>query len=160
MIRDQTLLPWDFIFYRHSSPPPNQQTQQEQWKKTTSCCARFAETQLVYRRGLNINMDVPPYVAISDLYANYVRSERIKVYSGRLTSISGSQLTITSDTSYVPSPAISRISYLPQDSIHRLHPAILPLTLLSDLDFSKSDTFLPFLLHRETLHPSFRTQDS
>ena len=149
-----TLLPWDFIFYRHLSQPPNQQTQQEQWKKTHELLRSICGDPVGLSAGSNINMDTPPYLAISDLYANYVRSERIKVYTGRLTSISGSQLTITSNTSYTLPSNITDIIFATG-----FHPSaastILPPTLLSDLDFSESDIFLPFLLHRETLHPSF-----
>ena len=149
-----TLLPWDFTLYRHSSPPPNQQTQQEQWKKTHELMRAICGDPVGLSAGSNINMETPPYVAISDLYANYVRSERIKVSTGRLTSISGSQLTIASDTSYTLPSNVTDIIFATG-----FHPSaasnILTPSLLSDLDFSKSDNFLPFLLHRATLHPSF-----
>ena len=96
-----TFLPSDFVFYRHSSRPPNQQTQQERWKKTHKLLHSICGDPVVgLSAGSNIKMDTPPYVAISDLYANYVRSGCIKVYTGRLTLISESELTITSDTSY------------------------------------------------------------
>ena len=151
-----TLLPSDFVLYRRSSQPRNQQTQQERWKKTHELMHSVCGDPVGLSPGSKIDMDMPPYVAISDLYANYVRSGRIKVHSGRLASISGSELTITSDTSSYTLPSnITDIVFATG-----FHPSsastILPPTLLSDLDFSKSDTFLPFLLHRETLHPSFR----
>ena len=150
-----TLLPSDFVLYRRSSQPHNQQTQQERWKKTHEFMRSICGDPVGLSPGSKINMDMPPYVAISDLYANYVRSGRIKVHTGHLASISGSELTITSDTSYTLPSNITDIIFATG-----FHPSsastIFPPTLLSDLDFSKSDTFLPFLLHRETLHPSFR----
>ena len=149
-----TLLPWDFVFYRNSSRPPNQQTPQEQWKKTHELLRSVCGDPVGLPPGSNINTDTPPYVAISDLYANYVRSERIQVHNGRLTSISGSQLTVTSDKSYTLPSNITDIIFA--TGFHSsAASAVLPPSLLSDLDFSESDTFLPFLLHRETLHPSF-----
>ena len=149
-----TLLPWDFVFYRNSSQPPNQLSQQEQWKKTHELLRSICGDPVGLPKGSTINMDTPPYVAISDLYANYVRSERIKVHTGRLTSISGSQLTVTSDTSYTLPSNITDVIFA--TGFHSSAAStFLPQKLLSDLDFSESDTFLPFLLHRETLHPSF-----
>jgi cation diffusion facilitator CzcD-associated flavoprotein CzcO len=150
-----TFLPSDFVLYRRSSQPHNQQTQQERWKKTHEYMRSICGDPVGLSPGSKIDMDMPPYVAISDLYANYVRSGCIKVHSGRLASIS-SELTITSDTlSYTLPSNITDIIFATG-----FHPSsastILPPTLLSDLDFAKSDTFLPFLLHCETLHSSFR----
>ena len=154
-----TLLPLDFVMYRRPPEPPQQHTQpptpQERWKKTHEFMYSICGDPVGLSPGSKINMDMPPYVAISDLYANYVRSGRIKVHSGRLASVSGSELTITSDTSSYTLPSnITDIIFATGFQASSA-PTILPPTLLSDLDFSKSDTFLPFLLHRETLHPSF-----
>ncbi|KIM36301.1 hypothetical protein M413DRAFT_449186 [Hebeloma cylindrosporum] len=149
-----TLLPWDFILYRRPSQPPNQQTQQERWQKTHAFMRSVGVNPVGLSAGSNVSMDTPPYVAISDQYTNFVRSGRIKVHSGRLASISGSQLTIVSDTSYTLPSNVTDIIFATG-----FHPSaattILPPTLLSELDFLESDSFLPFLLHRATLHFAF-----
>ena len=148
-------LPCDFILYRRRSQPPDQQTQQERWKKSHQFMRSVCGEPAGLSSGSNDYMDMPPYAAISDLYANYVRSGCIRIHTGRLASFSGSQLTITSDTgSYTLPSNITDIIFATG-----FHPssatAVLPPALLSDLDFSESETFLPFLLHRATLHPSF-----
>ena len=151
-----TLLPWDFVFDRNSLRPSIQQTPQEQWKKTHELFRSICGDPVGIPPGSGINMEMPPYAAISDLYANYVRSECIKVHAGRLTSISGSQLTVTSDTTYTYTLPSNITDIIFATGFRSLAPSsFLPPTLLSDLDFIESDTFLPFLLHRETLHPSF-----
>jgi hypothetical protein len=148
-----TIFPWDFVLYRCPSQLPNQQTQQERWKITHEVMHSICGDPVGLSPGSNINMNMPPYIAISDLYANYVRSERI--HSGHLASISGSQLTITSDTSSYTLPSIITDIIFATGFHPSSASAVLPRKLLSDLDFSESEIFLPFLLHRATLHPSF-----
>jgi hypothetical protein len=100
---------------------------------------------------MEVDMNMPPYAAVSDLYANFIRSGRITLYKGHLTSISGSSLKLSQQTS------------LPNDITHIIFStgfrpssssSILPPSLLSELEFSETDHFLPILLHRATLHPA------
>jgi len=150
-----TFLSWDFILYRRQSQLPDQQTQQERWKKTHEFMRSVCGEPAGLSSGSNDGMDLLPYIAISDQYANYVRSGRIKVHTGRLASFSGSQLTITSDTASYTLPSnitdiIFATGFNPLSAT-----TVLPQTLRSELDFSESQIYLPFFLHRATLHPSF-----
>jgi cation diffusion facilitator CzcD-associated flavoprotein CzcO len=149
-----SFFPLDLVLYRrqrHEQEPDP--TPEARWSRTNaylrSLCGDLSEIS----EHLKVDMDLPPYAAVSDMYTNFVRSGRIVLHTGHLTSISGSTLTTTP----VAEPSIpDNITHIifatgfrPSTSSNILSPS-----LLSALSFSETDHFLPFLLHRATLHPS------
>ena len=149
-----TFLPLDLVLYRRFPPPSDggDMSLQARWRKVNenlrSLCGGLGDVP-----EMNVDMDMPPYAAVSDMYANYVRSGHITLYSGHLSSISGSILAVDPSPKHPLPDDITDIifasGFRPSSSSH-----IFPPSLLSDLNFSETDHFLPILLHRATLHPS------
>lgn len=150
-----TFLPLDLVLYRrrHSQTTNDESSSQSRWRRANenlrSLCRELSDAS----EDMKIDMDMPPYAVVSDMYANFVRSGRIILYTGHLTSISGSTLALSPETSKLIPENITHIifatGFRPSSSSD-----ILPTELLSSLSFSKEDHFLPLLLHRASLHPS------
>jgi hypothetical protein len=102
---------------------------------------------------MKADMSSPPHVAVSDMYTNFVRSGRVILHKGHLSTVFGSNLNIDPERS---SP-LSNITDIIFATGFRPSSAstILPPSLLSSLDFSPNERFLPFLLHHGILPPSF-----
>ena len=147
-------LPLDLILYRRRPQTTNEDVPpQIRWRKVNENLRSFCGSLSDFSEEMKVDMDMPPYVAVSDMYANFIRSGRVTLHTGHLTSVSGSTLTLTPPT---PRPIPENITHIifatgfrPSSSS-----SILPSSLLSDLSFSEADHFLPILLHRATLHPS------
>ena len=147
-----TFLPLDLVLYRRHQPTISEDVSpQARWRKVNenlrSLCGELSDVS----ESMKIDVDMPPYAAVSDLYANYVRSGRIMLHPGRLTRITNSELTLNDQTTLPEeiNHIIFATGFRPSSSSNILSPSIL-----SALDFSEEEMFLPILLHRATLHPS------
>ncbi|KAL4899547.1 hypothetical protein BDW74DRAFT_183654 [Aspergillus multicolor] len=91
----------------------------------------------------------PPWVGISDHYAEFVRSGAIKTITGRVCSVSSEtgSGTINIETSDGTLPLVDVASivmatgFKPSESL-----SFLPQDVLSTLEYSKEDHFLPLIL--------------
>ena len=147
-----SFLPLDLVLYRRrSGRQPSDSSLQARWRMVNENLRAMCGDFSTISEEMEVDMNMPPYAAVSDLYANCVRSGRITLYKGHLTSISGSSLNLSPETS------------LPNDITHLIFAtgfrpssssSILPPSLLSELEFSETDHFVPILLNRATLHPS------
>ena len=144
-----TFLPLDLVLYRRLRPEQTNLSPQQRWARINgylrSVCGDLSSSS----DSMKVDMNMPPYVAVSDMYANSVLSGRITLHAGHLASISGSNLNLTSDTSLPPgiTHLIFATGFRPSSVS-----TILPPTLLSALNFSPTDRFIPFPLDRATLH--------
>ncbi|PWW72078.1 FAD/NAD(P)-binding domain-containing protein [Tuber magnatum] len=102
------------------------------------------------------HMSYTPWVAISDSYLEFVRSGAIKPVIGRLGGADGSTLrtntgeitdvdTILLGTGFYPSASLQR--FLPEDLYRDL--------TSNDPGLAEDSNFLPLLLYKQCLHPSF-----
>jgi len=147
-------LPLDLVLYRRFPSPSDGRdlSLQARWRKVNenlqSLCGGLGDVA-----EMNVDMDMPPYAAVSDMYANYVRSGHVTLYSGHLSSVSGSILAVHPSPKHPLPDDITDIifatGFRPSSSSHIFSP-----NLLADLNFCETDHFLPILLHRATLHPS------
>ena len=147
-----TFLPLDLVLYRRrSGQQPSDSSLQARWRLVNENLRAMCGDLSSVAWKMKVDMDMPPYAAVSDLYANFIRSGRITLYKGHLTSISGSSLHISQDISLPDdiTDIIFSTGFRPSSSS-----SILPPSLLSELEFSEKDHFLPILLHRATLHPA------
>ena len=148
-----TFLPLDLVLYRRHQPTIAEDISlQARWRKVNenlrSLCGDLSDIS----EDMKVDMSMPPYAAVSDMYANYVRSRRVTLHTGHLTSISGSTLNLAPITKNIPeniTHLIFATGFRPSSSSN-----ILPPSILTQLNFSETDHFLPVLLHRATLHPS------
>ena len=148
-----TFLPLDLVLYRRSRPEQTHLSAQERWRNTNEYLSSVCGDLSDFSDDMKVDMDMPPYTAISDMYANFVRSRRITLYTGHLTSISGSNLNLSPEKLPRLPPNITHLifatGFRPSSASTILSPS-----LLSALDASQTDNFIPFLLHRATLHSS------
>lgn len=148
-----TFLPLDLVLYQRRPPPSDDTPLQVRWRKVNeylySLCGGLGNVVPEMR----VDMDMPPYAAVSDMYANYVRSGKVSLYSGHLASVSGSSLKVDPPPKHPLPDDITHIifatGFRPSSSSHIFSPE-----LLSKLNFDEREQFLPSLLHRATLHPS------
>ncbi|KAL4945882.1 hypothetical protein BDV06DRAFT_209188 [Aspergillus oleicola] len=96
--------------------------------------------------------DRPPWMGISDHYAEFVRSGAIKTIAGRVVSTDKSGLGLTTIGIDTPSGQTSltgvaaivmATGFKPSDSL-----SFLPQYILSTLEYSKGDHFIPLILDR------------
>lgn len=96
------------------------------------------------------NSERPPWVGISDNYAGFVRSGAIKVMAGRAVSVEPSNTALKKLTIESPngSKCLNHVSaivmatgYSPSDSL-----SFLPQDILSTLEYSPEDQFIPLIL--------------
>ncbi|KAF8472827.1 hypothetical protein BDZ91DRAFT_715866 [Kalaharituber pfeilii] len=127
-------------------------------------------------------MRLPPYVVISDFYANFVRYGTVSLQRGYVTSIKPNkstgvwnslQISDKSPTSQILSGANPQHGHDPEtvNAVNDIDmiifatgynpttsfPSFFPQSLLRELSFEPSDNFLPFLLYKQMLHPSLIT---
>lgn len=147
-----TFLPLDLVLYRRRSDRQlSDSSPQARWRLVNENFRAMCGDLSSISNEMEVNIDMPPYGAGSDLYANFIRSGRVTLYKGHLTSISGSSLHISQEIS-IPSDITDIIfstGFRPSSSS-----SILPPSLLSELNFSETDRFFPILLDRATLHPA------
>jgi hypothetical protein len=145
-------LPLDVVFGRRFPISENPSPPQKRWKRRNEYFRSLYGDQSCIFGGTTVD-DMPPYVTVSDLYAHFVRSGRVTPYIGHLARVSGLDLTLTSEGA---SPLPSNITHIILATGFETlsEPNILPPSLLSDLNFSNTERFLPILLHRHTLHPA------
>jgi cation diffusion facilitator CzcD-associated flavoprotein CzcO len=152
-------LPLDNAFFRSSNLQHDQSKPlREQWKELNAYFLSVCGDQSVASEHLKVAMDDPPYVTISDFYSHFVRSGHITLHTGHVTAITPSRsnaLRISLDSS----------TTLPENITHVIFGTgfkaittskILPASLLAAIDFSPTDSFMPFLLHHSTVHPALR----
>ncbi|RPB27345.1 FAD/NAD(P)-binding domain-containing protein [Terfezia boudieri ATCC MYA-4762] len=122
-------------------------------------------------------MRLPPYVSISDSYANFVRSGNVKLERGYLASIKQDpktgqwnclEVSSRADVSETSPKEISRTliqgvdviifatGYKPTTSF----PPFLPQQILEELAYKPDDNFLPVLLFDHILHPALISYSS
>lgn len=92
----------------------------------------------------------PPWVGIADYYVEYIRSEAIKTVAGRACSVASPQpdkrtIDIQTPTGMASLTDVAAIvvatGFKPSDSL-----SFLPQDILSTLEYSKNDHFLPLIL--------------
>lgn len=126
-------------------------------------------------------MRLPPYIAISDSYANFVRSKEVHLERGYLTSIKRDSetgrwncLEISSTSSNVdhsvgipqgekPTKGINGVDmiiFATGFESTNSFPQFLPHEMLQDLSYDPDDNFLPALLYDQILHPSLMSYDA
>ncbi|RAK97122.1 uncharacterized protein BO80DRAFT_468030 [Aspergillus ibericus CBS 121593] len=151
-------LPLDFVFYDLARRPPGP----VEYNLTPLSTQQIRKSNAYFRSLLgddyakigsfgidsNENDDPqPPWIAIGDDYAEYVRSGFIKVTIGRVSSIdSSSTLTITLPNSEQQTISditaiITATGYTPFSALSFLSPSVL-----STLEYSTKDPFLPLIL--------------
>jgi len=146
-----TFLPLDLVLYRRrSGRVPSDSSLQARWRMVNENLQAMCGDLSMISEEMKVDMNMPPYATVSDLYANFIRSGRITLYKGHLTSISGSslnlsQVSLPNDITHI----IFATGFRPSSSSN-----ILPPSLLSELEFSKTDHSYPILLRRATLHPA------
>lgn len=148
-----SFLPLDLVLYRYPTPVQTHSSTQERWREMNEYLRSFSGNLSDFSADMKADMNSPPHVAVSDMYTNFVRSGRIILHKGRLSTIFGSNLNVDPEKSLPLSnmtDIIFATGFRPSSAS-----TILPPSLLSALNFSPNDRFLPFLLHHGTLHPSF-----
>ncbi|KAL5342280.1 hypothetical protein BJX70DRAFT_356372 [Aspergillus crustosus] len=95
----------------------------------------------------------PPWVGIADYYAEFIRSGTIKPLAGKVSSVASSSsghgtIEVQTPTSQIgPLTDVAAIvvatGFSPSDSL-----SILPEEVLSTLEYSKEDLFLPLILDK------------
>lgn len=148
-----TFLPLDLVLYRYHTPVQTHSSTQERRREINEYLRSFSGNLSDFSADMKADMSSPPHVAVSDMYTNFVRSGRIILHKGHLSTIFGSNLNVDSEKSS-PLSNITDIIFATGFRPSSVS-TILPLSLLSALNFSPTDRFLPFLLHHGTLHPSF-----
>jgi len=157
-------VPNDIVLYdvnrRRENPMPMDKTQEEKnILINTFMSSQVGGRQENIHPNLHITDDymrLPPWITISDSYLEFVRSGAIKPVIGRLESADGSTLrtntveitdvdTILLGTGFHPSASLQR--FLPEDLFRDL--------TSNDADTPDDSNFLPLLLYKESLHPSF-----
>ena len=147
-----TFLPLDLVLYRRrSGREPSDSSLQARWRLVNENLRAMCGNLSRASEEMEVDMNMPPYAAVSDLYANFIQSGRISLYKGHLNSISGSSLNLSSKISLPDdiTDIIFSTGFRPSCCLSILSPS-----LLSELEFSQTDHFLPILLHRATLHPA------
>ena len=147
-----TFLPLDLVLYRLSRQSQEDIPPVERWRKTNKYLSSLGGDLSSISRSMKVDTDMPPYAVVSDTYANYVRSGQVTIHSGHLTSVAGSRLILSSESSSLPeniTHIIFATGFRPSASAN-----ILPSDILSSLAFDPNDHWLPVTLHRATLHPS------
>jgi cation diffusion facilitator CzcD-associated flavoprotein CzcO len=96
-------------------------------------------------------VDKPVIISISDHYAELVRSQKITIVKGKLTSVQGAALTIDTGT-IIPDVDHVILSTGYYSSLHFLDPGDL-----STFSFQPEDTIVPLLLYRDMIHPNVRS---
>jgi cation diffusion facilitator CzcD-associated flavoprotein CzcO len=151
--RGSKFLPLDLVLYRRRPQPQHPPSTQEQWIKTNQYLSSFGGDLSEFSVDMKVNTSLPPRAVVSDMYANYVRSGRVAIHSGHLVSIAGTSLHLTPEKSRSLPGNITDIifatGFRPSSAS-----TILSTSLLSSLNYSKDDLFIPIPLHRGTLHPS------
>lgn len=157
-------LPDDMVLYdvngRRKGPMPMDKTQEEKnILANTFISSLLGGRQEDIHPNLHMTDDYmrdSPWVAISDSYLEFVRSGAIKPVIGRLESADGSTLltntgeitdvdAILLGTGFYPSATLQR--FLPEDLFRDL--------TSNDADIPEDSNFLPLLLYKGCLHPSF-----
>jgi cation diffusion facilitator CzcD-associated flavoprotein CzcO len=151
-------LPLDLAFFRSSNLRRDQsKSRRELWKELNAYFLSVCGDQSLTSEHLKVTMDGPPYIAISDFYTHFVRSGHITLHTGYVTAITPSDSNALR-ISFNSSNTLEHITHVIFGT--GFHPIaiskILPSSLLTAIDFSPKDRFVPFLLHRSTLHPSLR----
>jgi hypothetical protein len=149
-----TFLPLDVKFYGNSEPKQEIKSLQERWRQSNTMIRNFAGDQSQISEILKIDPGAPPCITISDMYGNYVRSGKISLHLGHLTSFEDSQLQVAHEsvTKVLP-PEITHVvfatGFRPTSA-----PSFLPKQVLDALEYFPKDNFIPFLLHLEMFHPT------
>ncbi|KAI9764135.1 MAG: hypothetical protein M1840_008695 [Geoglossum simile] len=99
----------------------------------------------------------PPWVAVSEGYASFVRDGKISVRGGRVERVSieeaSGKVSVTLSGGVVLENVVALVlatGYRPQPSLSFLEPGVL-----DSLGYKPHDTFLPLLLEKHgTIHPS------
>jgi len=149
-------LPLDTVLYRRMKPPSSpgakEPTVQERWRMfNEKLDAHIGPTNLP--KDLQVKLDGPVYATVSDMYTHYVTSGHISLHKGHLSSISGTQLTLDLESS---PPLLDNITHIIFATGFRPSSAtqILDPSILSELNFSPKEFFLPYTLYQSTLHPA------
>jgi cation diffusion facilitator CzcD-associated flavoprotein CzcO len=149
-------LPLDLVLYRRCQGAKDNEgslSLQQIWGRRNEYLRSVCGDLCSISEHLKVDMEAPPYAVVSDMYANFIRSGHVTLHTGRLAAVSPTNNLILSSQSQ-PLPAnitdiIFATGFRPSSAS-----TILPQPLLRSLDFSSTDMFLPFLLHRATLHSS------
>src|SRR5205085_10357848 len=129
-----TFLPLDLVLYRQSWQTQEELPLQERWRRSNKYLSSISGDLSSFSNAMKVDMDQPPYVVISDTYTNLVRSGNITIHTGHLTSISGTSLALSPDsTSSLPdniTHVIFATGFRPSASS-----TILPPEILCSLNF-------------------------
>lgn len=111
-------------------------------------------------------MQQSPWIAISDSYANFVRTGFIKPITGRVSSVSPKfpkTLVLEPETFGSAAEEIGEVDtiilatgYHPTYSLQPMFSQSMFSSFTSSPSIPKDPNFLPFLLYNQTLHPAFQ----
>jgi len=105
---------------------------------------------------------LPPFVSISDSFADLVRSGKIELVQGRFEGFSDSSLLVKSIEGDLPKSNMQDTPYFELENIDDVifctgyKPSFdfLPPDMLSAMEYDPDDDFCPLLLYKDMLHPT------
>ncbi|KAG0639155.1 hypothetical protein HOY80DRAFT_1022705 [Tuber brumale] len=157
-------VPDDIVLYDVNSPRKNPMPVDKTQEEKNVLINTFMSSRLGGRQEdihpcLHITdglMRHTPWVTISDSYLEFVRSGTIKPVIGRLERADGSTLHTNTGKITGVDTILLGTGYYPSASLQYFLPEDLFCDLTSkDPDIAEDLNFLPLLLYRQSLHPSF-----
>lgn len=144
-------LPMDLVMNRLMNRPSLEESvlpDEKQIRQTHEFMQSFIGDQSDLSPELHVTeLDIPYNMAISDHYAELARSGKIQIVQGKLESVEGTTLTLSTG---VTIPSVDSI--ILSTGYHSSLP-FLPSQILETVSFRPDDLLVPFLLYRDIIHP-------